>query len=102
MLRRHNPFSTCYTAPGKIPYNVTGEMGDAESFCAELHQRWLSSKRVGAILGPHGAGKSTLVAALQRHWTARHGYHVAKLTLHNGQRTLPTSFCGKTFVSSSW
>jgi len=91
-MQRRNPFSTCYTAPGCVSYFVADEARSTETLCATLHERWLRQQRVGAIVGPHGVGKSTLVAALQRHWMDQHRYDVTKLTLHNGQRNLPAEF----------
>lgn len=55
-----NPFSTRYIQPGAIPYHLF----DGGSV-SELTSRFLKlpSKR-GCIVGPHGSGKSTLVASL--------------------------------------
>jgi energy-coupling factor transporter ATP-binding protein EcfA2 len=80
-----------------MPYLVNDESRSTETLCTTLHDRWIRQKRVGAIVGPHGAGKSTLVAALQQAWAFEHGYQVVKLTLHNGQRTLPSGFWSQEF-----
>jgi hypothetical protein len=90
LIRRRNPFSTCYTAPGRLPFLLPSESSCAATLFAELHECWLPRGRRGAIVGPHGTGKSTLVAALEQEWAARYSYQVTKLTLNNGQRHLPS------------
>lgn len=92
MAKHHNPFATCYTAPGCVPFLIGTESSAAEAFFAQLHRQWVEHDRVGAIIGPHGCGKSTLVAALQKSWTQEYAYQVTCITLHNGQRTLPAEF----------
>jgi hypothetical protein len=54
-----NPFSTRYVRPGALPFEfLNGE--SAESVISRLRENdWR-----GEIIGPHGSGKSTLVAAL--------------------------------------
>ena len=78
-----NPFATRFTAPGKVRYLA------AAGHSAQLHEAWLQLGRVGVILGPHGCGKSTLLATLEDHWTREHGYRVNRVSLHDGERTLP-------------
>jgi energy-coupling factor transporter ATP-binding protein EcfA2 len=92
MANHHNPFATCYTAPGCVPFLVDQEALSAEVFFAQLHRHWVVHGRVGAIVGPHGCGKSTLLAALEQAWPNDHAYRVTKIALHDGQRTLPTGF----------
>ena len=55
-----NPFSTRFIQPGAIPYQCFDG-----STVSELVERFLqlSTKR-GSIVGPHGSGKSTLVASI--------------------------------------
>ncbi len=55
-----NPFSTRFIQPGAIPYQCF----DGSSV-SELADRFLvlPSKR-GSIVGPHGSGKSTLIASI--------------------------------------
>lgn len=89
MLPSYNPFSTCYTAPGCVPFLCGEETRTAEPLLVQLHEQWLQNGRCGAIVGPHGAGKSTLLAALQKDWTTQYNYQVTTVALHNGQRTLP-------------
>ncbi len=59
-----NPFSTRFIQPGAIPYHRFdgGSVADlANAFLA------IPSGR-GALVGPHGSGKSTLVASLVEEW----------------------------------
>ncbi len=58
-MRPSNPFATRFTRPGAIEYLFPADQS-AESLVATLrdNQWW------GEIVGPHGSGKSTLVAAL--------------------------------------
>lgn len=55
-----NPFSTRFTRPGALPFHFDqGE--DISNIVARLRQQnWF-----GQIIGPHGSGKSTLVATLR-------------------------------------
>lgn len=59
--RRTNSFATCWTRPGALPYLPTPSARVGE--CVERLER--NSWR-GQILGAHGVGKSTLLAALAR------------------------------------
>ncbi len=95
MIHERNPFSTCYTAPGCVPFQV-GET-TAAAFFAQLHTQWVESGRVSAIVGPHGCGKSTLLAALQGAWAKQYSYRISKVALHNGQRTLPAEIWQRDF-----
>lgn len=88
MTSAHNPFATCYTAPGCLPY-LASQSPAADIFWTELHAQWGQSGRVGAIVGPHGCGKSTLLAALTNKWHSAYGYRVNRVTLHDGVRALP-------------
>lgn len=54
-----NPFSTRYTKPGAIPYQLNGQID-----LGVLVDKFADHDFVGQILGPHGSGKSTLVASL--------------------------------------
>ena len=51
----HNPLSTRHVAPGAVPW-----FGDLEG----LYERWTQLGRQAQIIGPHGTGKSTLLAHL--------------------------------------
>jgi hypothetical protein len=51
----HNPFSSCHVRPGAVPW-----FGDLEA----LYSRWHALGQRAQIVGPHGTGKSTLLAHL--------------------------------------
>ena len=78
-----NPFSTRYVRPGALPFFFRdGET--AHSVVARLRdQEWR-----GAIIGPHGSGKSTLVAALVAELRAK-GRRPLPYTFHDGVARLP-------------
>jgi hypothetical protein len=84
--RHSNPFATCWTRPGAIAF----QFADGESI-ERLLDRFVAAGGRGAIAGPHGSGKSTLVAALRPRFSAG-GWSVAATTLHDGQRRLPSGF----------
>jgi len=57
--RHSNPFATCWTRPGALPFLF------AEGLTAELLIARLAANRWrGQIIGPHGCGKSTLLATI--------------------------------------
>jgi len=82
---RTNPFATRWTRPGAIPFQFAGGI-----VIDELFDQFEANGRRGAIVGPHGTGKSTLVtnmvAALE--FSGRRSLVVR---LHDGQRKLPVS-----------
>jgi hypothetical protein len=78
-----NPFSTRYTRPGAIPFRFPPGSGAGELVEQLRSQGWR-----GAIVGPHGSGKSSLVAALVPA-IRRAGKEVLLVELHDGQRRLP-------------
>jgi hypothetical protein len=51
-----NPFATCFTKPGKIPF-LFPDGSSMES----LFQQLRINRNFGQIRGPHGSGKSTLL-----------------------------------------
>jgi hypothetical protein len=74
--RRDNPFATCWTKPGALPFRFQDGQS-AEQLVARLAgQNWW-----GQIIGPHGSGKSTLLATLLPAITAT-GRRVHELRLH--------------------
>jgi len=77
-----NPFSTRFTRPGAIPYCFA----DGDSAASPI-ERLQAAGWWGEIVGPHGSGKSTLVAALVRE-LERAGRQVVLVTLRDGQRAL--------------
>ncbi len=78
-----NPFSSRYVRPGAIPF-----IGPAGSSPAQLVERLRDSAWRGQIVGPHGSGKSALLAALMPA-IERAGRRVLACELHDGQRHLP-------------
>ncbi|HEY4310406.1 MAG TPA: hypothetical protein VGN12_13220 [Pirellulales bacterium] len=77
-----NPFASRYIRPGALPYHFQqGE--DAATLIARLQALgWW-----GQITGPHGTGKSTLVAALLPK-IERACRRPLLITLHDGERSL--------------
>ena len=83
---RGNPFSTRHVRPGAIGY-LFPPGTTAESLLARLEgNSWR-----GQIVGPHGSGKSALLATLIRavEGSAR---QVHLVELHDGQRRMPHDF----------
>ena len=78
-----NPFSTRFVRPGAIPFQFPDGFG-----AAELVERLTQLNWRAAIRGPHGTGKSTLLAALLPE-LERRGRIVLSFSLHDGQRRLP-------------
>lgn len=77
-----NPFSTRFIRPGAIEYVFPPGI-TADTLAAELQQhQWR-----GAIIGPHGSGKSSLLEAL-RPALERLERQVVFQQLHGGQRAL--------------
>lgn len=81
-----NPFCTRRTRPGAMPY-LFPPGTSVESLLADLARHgWR-----GAIVGPHGAGKSALLATLLPS-VERDGRRTALFTLRDGQRRLPAGW----------
>jgi hypothetical protein len=81
-----NPFCAARLRPGVIDY-VFPPGTDLPSVVETLSQNaWQ-----GQIIGPHGTGKSTLLAMLLRDLRAR-GHAVHDTALHDGQRALPADY----------
>lgn len=66
--RDSNPFATCWTRPGALPFVTHGQGCDA----SQVIQQLKSSCWLGQLVGPHGSGKSTLLRALACH-LPKHG-----------------------------
>ena len=78
-----NPFSTCRTRPGAIPY-VFPRGESALGLVRRLRQNgWR-----GQIIGEHGSGKSALLATLIPA-IRQSGRPTLLIELHDGQRRLP-------------
>lgn len=56
-----NPFSTTFVRPGAIPFLFSAGVGMADLVTQLETQDWW-----GQIIGPHGTGKSTLLAGLMQ------------------------------------
>jgi hypothetical protein len=81
-----NPFCTRRTRPGAMRY-LFPPGASAEALLIDLERLgWR-----GAIVGPHGAGKSALLATLLTA-VERGGRRVALLTLRDSRRRLPTGW----------
>ncbi len=92
--RYANPFATCWTRPGAIAFQFpAGE--SAEQLVAKL----AAANWRGEIVGPHGSGKSTLVATLQPRLAAA-GCSVAVITLRKAQRRLPAELVRRSLASA--
>jgi hypothetical protein len=87
--RNANPFATCWTRPGAIPFRF--EEGESAQRLVEklAAQNWW-----GAIVGPHGCGKSTLLETLKPAICGA-GMNVLPITLQKAQRRLPLDFLAK-------
>lgn len=84
-LPDHNPFATRFIRPGALTYLFSPDES-AESLVERLRQNgWR-----GEIIGPHGSGKSSLLAKLIPQLTAA-GRTVVHYGLHQGERSLPVS-----------
>lgn len=82
---QRNPFSTANTRPGAIPFHFP-----AGTAAVQLVEQLRQQKWWGEIVGPHGSGKSTLIATL-RPILAKFGRDVECFTLHRGEKRLPIS-----------
>ena len=80
---RSNPFAVRCVRPGAAPYLFPDGL-DA----AALVRRFAALGWRGAVVGPHGSGKSTALASLAPALAAA-GRTPWQVTLHDGRRTLP-------------
>ena len=84
--RRDNPFATCWTRPGALPFHFSnGQTVD------QLVKKLAAQQWRGAIVGPHGSGKSTLLEALTPA-IVQGGRSIQATSLRDGQRSLPRNF----------
>jgi hypothetical protein len=81
-----NPFCTRRVRPGAIPFCFA-----ADESAAALVERLRGSAWWGEIVGPHGSGKSALLATLIP-LLAQAGRRPLLVELHDGQRRLPRGF----------
>jgi hypothetical protein len=84
--RRDNPFATCWTKPGAIPFRF-----DEGQSAASLVEKLASHNWRAAIVGPHGSGKSTLLESLKPALIAA-GCRIQSTTMRDGERRLPSDF----------
>ena len=90
-----NPFCSRRIRPGALPFQFP-EGDDA----ARLVDRLASNGWWGQIVGPHGSGKSALLAALTP-VIEQTGRDTRLIELHDGQRRLPLSLGSDARVSAS-
>jgi len=81
--REINPFATCWTRPGAIPFRFPENEQPNDLVSKLAAHIWR-----GAIIGPHGSGKTTLLKSLKPALVAA-DRNVCTISLHNGQRRLP-------------
>ncbi len=82
-IARSNPFSTRFVRPGAVEY-IFPRGDDAQQMVERLREAaWQ-----GEIVGPHGSGKSALLATLMPA-IRRAGKKPLLVELHDGQRRLP-------------
>lgn len=82
-MRPENPFGTRYTRPGALPFLVGRDGAPVDA--AELARQVIGRRR-SAIVGPHGTGKSTLVAHMRPHLEQGDPSRCRSTTLRSGQR----------------
>ena len=70
-LHDSNPFATRFIRPGAIPFH------SANNAVNEIGRQLAQQAWRGAIVGPHGVGKSTLLATLESQWALwnRQSFH---------------------------
>lgn len=77
--RGDNPFASCWTRPGSLPF-----LADAGVCPTQVLDAWRAHGCRGQIVGPHGVGKSTLVAAVGERLVER-GDQPRWITLRAGE-----------------
>jgi hypothetical protein len=82
---RPNPFATRHVRPGALPFLFPPGQSAAVLVDRLRAQHWR-----GEIVGPHGSGKSSLLATLIP-MIHEAGHPTLRVTLHDGQRRLPQS-----------
>jgi hypothetical protein len=81
--RNDNPFATCWTKPGALPFRFR----DGESHVG-LVERFAALGWHGEIIGPHGSGKSTLLESLKPALVTA-GCEIHAVSLREAQRRMP-------------
>lgn len=77
--RHANPFATCWTRPGALAFRFPDGQSADELVAALATNDWR-----GAIVGPHGSGKTSLLAAL-RPALRTAGCHIEAITIRPDQ-----------------
>ena len=80
-----NPFTSTRIQPGAFPFLFLEEASDSPK---QLVEKLATFRWRGEIVGPHGSGKSTLIASLIP-LCEQQGKLVVHLRLSDGQRSLP-------------
>lgn len=81
-----NPFSSRAVRPGAMAY-----LFPDGTTSRQLVERLAAHEWLGQIIGPHGSGKSALLASLRPAIEAA-GRRVVQFTLHDGERRMPAEF----------
>lgn len=81
-----NPFCSRRVRPGALPFLFA-----ANENTAQLVERLRQNGWWGQVIGPHGSGKSALLAALAPAIELA-GRQTLRVELHDGQRRLPPEF----------
>lgn len=81
-IRPENPFSTRHTRPGALPFLVDSDGAPVDA--ARLARRVISRHR-SSIVGPHGTGKTTLLAHMRPHLEQENRDCCRWATLCNGE-----------------
>lgn len=81
-----NPFSTRFVRPDAMEF----QFAPGPKLRQIIHRLW-DKGCWGEIVGPHGSGKSTMIAMLLRHVNG-HGIRAVPFTLHDGQRRMPAGW----------
>ena len=97
---RQNPFSTCFTRPGEIPYLLSDSNEHKEFKVNWLADRFVEQRCCGQIVGPHGCGKTTLCHAIADQ--LRHIFPTVDYVAIRSARDLETKrFCNSPGSDSS-
>jgi hypothetical protein len=81
-----NPFSTRFVRPDAMEFRFA----PGPKLRQIIHRLW-DKGCWGQIVGPHGSGKSTMVAMLSRH-ASSYGIRAVPFTLHDDQRRMPAGW----------
>jgi hypothetical protein len=88
-MAMENPFCTRRTKPGAISY-----LFSSNEDMVSIINRLRENKWRGAIVGPHGCGKTTLLGEIAAYLPSI-GHVSAMFVLHDGQRRMPDGWRDK-------